>query len=300
MRKRTRTTVAATIAVAAVGFAVPAATSSAASRTATGVSAAVPAATTTTTTPIIAAGLTTKGQLASFDIAAANKAKVVGSFTGLVEDTSVVGIDYRVQDGLLYALGNAGGIYTVVPTTAAATLVGRLTVPLLGTYFDIDFNPMADALRIVADTGQNLRHPFAAGVANGTTVRDTPLAYTTGPGGGISAAAYTNNDVDAATGTALFDLDTMKDQVAQQVPANAGSLTPTGTLGVDIGASAGFDILTVTAAGRSVGNLGLAAVLVDRTYKLYAVDLLSGAATAVTGFPRGAQIVDLAVPTAAP
>lgn len=299
MRKRTRTTVAATIAVAAVGFAVPAATSSAASRTPTAVTTAVAAVTTTTTTPVIAAGLTTTGRLASFDVAAAGKARVVGSFTGLVDDTSVVGIDYRVQDGLLYALGNAGGIYTVVPTTAAATLVGRLTTPLVGTYFDIDFNPMADALRIVADTGQNLRHPFAAGVANGKTVQDGGLAYPTGPGGGISAVAYTNNDLDAATGTALFDLDTMRDQVAQQVPANAGTLTVTGALGADIGASAGFDIVTVTAGGRSVGNLGLASVLVDRTYKLYAVDVLSGAAAALAGFPRGAQVVDLTVPTAA-
>ncbi len=294
MRNRTRTTVAATIAVAAVGLATQAATASGPVATGTRPAAAVSAAATT----VVAAGLTRDGRLASFDITKPQAAKIVGAFTGLVQDTSVVGIDYRVQDGLLYAVGNAGGIYTVVPTTAAATLVARLTVPLVGTYFDIDFNPAADALRIVADTGQNLRHPFAAGAANGTTARDGGLTYPTGPGGGISAVAYVNNDLSPATGTALFDLDTMKDQVAQQVPANAGTLSQVGELGVDIGASAGFDILTLTASGRAVANVGLASVLVDRVYRLYTVDLLSGAAVPVGAFSRGAQVVDLAVPTA--
>jgi hypothetical protein len=42
--------------------------------------------------------------------------------------------------------------------SAVATLVTRLTVGLDDTRFGIDFNPAANALRIVSDTGQNLRH----------------------------------------------------------------------------------------------------------------------------------------------
>src|SRR5688500_1314170 len=36
----------------------------------------------------------------------------VKRITGLSGDTAVVGIDFRVQDGKLYAVGNQGGIYT--------------------------------------------------------------------------------------------------------------------------------------------------------------------------------------------
>ena len=95
---------------------------------------------------------------------------------------------------------------------------------------------------MVSDTGQNLRHDVNPGGA--TTVADGTLTYppATTPGSGVSAAAYTNNDLDAATATTLFDLDTAMDQVAVQAPANAGSLSATGKLGVDAGSDAGFDI----------------------------------------------------------
>ena len=40
---------------------------------------------------------------------------------------------------------------------------------------------------------------------------------------GISAAAYTNNDLDTNTGTTLFDIDTAADQVADiAIPLDQG------------------------------------------------------------------------------
>ena len=39
---------------------------------------------------------------------------LVGQVSGLVgSDSALIGIDYRVQDGKLYGVGNAGGIYTI-------------------------------------------------------------------------------------------------------------------------------------------------------------------------------------------
>ena len=77
-----------------------------------------------------------------------------------------------MQDGKLYGVGNGGGVYTIDPRTAAATFVNALTVPLDGTTFGVDFNPAADRLRIISDTGQNLAHNVnAVGVTappNGT------------------------------------------------------------------------------------------------------------------------------------
>ena len=120
-----------------------------------------------------------------------------------------------MQDGNLYGLGNGGGIYIIDTDRAYATLVTRLTVALSGTQFGVDFNPAANALRIISDAGQNLRHPFA-GPLQFQTQTDAPLNYppatplnTPGPTAlGVAGAAYTNNDLDVNTGTTLFDIDT--------------------------------------------------------------------------------------------
>jgi hypothetical protein len=76
----------------------------------------------------------------------------------LIGDTTLIGIDYRVQNGKLYGVGNAGGIYILDPQTAVATLDSQLTFPPSANSFGVDFNPAADRLRVVSDTGQNLRH----------------------------------------------------------------------------------------------------------------------------------------------
>ena len=126
-----------------------------------------------------------------------------GKITGLTGDTMLVGIDFRVQDKALYGVGDEGGVYTL-SAKAKATKVSQLTVALSGTKFGVDFNPAADRLRVVSDNGQNLRHDVNPG---GATIVDGTLTYppATTPASGVSGAAYTNNDLDAATATTLFD-----------------------------------------------------------------------------------------------
>ena len=235
----------------------------------------------------LAIGLVGGKALVAFDLSKPGRPLAGRKVSGLTGDTSLVGIDFRVQDKRLYGVGNAGGVYTL-SSKAKATKVSQLTVPLSGSKFGVDFNPAADRLRVVSDNGQNLRHDVNPG---GATIADGTLTYppATTPASGVSAAAYTNNDLDTATATTLFDLDTALDQVAVQAPANAGSLSATGKLGVDAGSDAGFDI-----AGKD--NKGYATLSVGGKYRLYSVSLLAGAVTSKGSFPGSVQVSDLAIP----
>ncbi|WP_369055974.1 DUF4394 domain-containing protein [Kineococcus terrestris] len=218
--------------------------------------------------------------------------RVVGDVTGLQEDTRLVGIDFRVQDGQLYGVGDRGGVYTVDTCSGAATLVLRLTVALEGERFGVDFNPAANALRIVSDTGQNLRQPFATPGA--ATIEDGDLSTPPAAGTttGVTAAAYTNNDLDDSTATSLFVIS--GSSVALQSPANAGTLAATGSLGVEVTGDAGFDIRSTRKGGKTVENEAYATITVGGQARLFQVSLLTGAAQEVGTL--AADVTDLALP----
>jgi len=233
--------------------------------------------------------------LVSFGTNRPDRAWTGARLSGLVQDTRLVGIDFRVQDGKLYGVGDQGGIYVLDVKKSRAYLQERPRVALDGSdSYDIDFNPAADALRVLTAKGANLRVPFATPSA---TVVDTPLtrpapAPTPGtvPATGITGGAYTNNDLDASTATTLFVIDTERDQVAVQSPANAGTTAPTGSLGVDATGDVGFDVRSELKRGKAVSVQGYAVV----GGVLYDVDLLSGAAYK-QGRIGGGQVTDLAV-----
>jgi hypothetical protein len=247
-------------------------------------------------------GLTADQRLVKFRVVVPKITREIGRVVGFQgTDTALVGIDFRVQDGKLYGLGNAGGIYTIDTYSAALSQVSKLTVPLNGTSFGIDFNPAANALRIISDTGQNLRHPFA-GPLMFQTQTDDPLDYppatplnTVGPTApGNTGTAYTNNDLDAGTNTTMFNIDTVRNQVAVQSAPNNGSLVPTGSLTVDPGTTVGFDIYTKVEGGVAVRNSGFAALTVSDVSGFYGVNLFTGKATLVDEFKE--PIVDIAIP----
>ncbi|MER5968122.1 DUF4394 domain-containing protein, partial [Streptomyces sp. NPDC002057] len=106
-------------------------------------------------------------------------------------------------------------------------------------------------------------------------------------------AAYTNNDLATATATTLFDIDTTNDRVSLQSPANAGTLAPTGGLGVNAGPSAGFDIYYQASEGS---NRGFAALNTGGKQRLYKVNILNGRADLIGDFPTNRQVIDLALP----
>jgi hypothetical protein len=243
-------------------------------------------------------GLTADQRLVRFQECLPRQVQALGRVSGLqAPDTALVGIDFRVQDGQLYGVGNGGGVYTLNPTTAQATFVNTLTVPLVGTFFGVDFNPAANALRIISDTGQNLRLPFAGPLA-GQTQTDTPLNYPgpppVNPAPGLSGAAYTNNDLDPNTGTTLFNIDTALNQVVIQSPPNAGALVATGQLTVDPDTPVGFDIYTRLRDGVASTNSGFASLVVGGVTGWYRLNFETGQAILIDAF--GEAVVDIAIP----
>ncbi|MDH6450464.1 MULTISPECIES: DUF4394 domain-containing protein [unclassified Streptomyces] len=221
----------------------------------------------------------------------------VRAVTGLSGDTGLIGIDFRVQNGLLYGAGNKGGIYTIkLPTgtmDVVVTKVSQLQYALNGSNFGVDFNPAADRLRVISDNGQNLRH----NLNDHTTIQDLNLTTPPieGTTKGVSAAAYTNNDLDATTATTLVDINTTSDQVVLQSPANNGTLAPTGSLGLDAGLNAGLDIYSTLSGGRTTDNAAFATLTPNgaATPSLYTVNVFTGQATSIGQFPL--NITDLAI-----
>ena len=246
-------------------------------------------------------GLTADQRLVRFPIAVPQVARSVGKISNLsTPDTALIGIDFRVQDGKLYGVGNAGGIYTIDTATAVAALSPAspldITFDANSKAFGVDFNPAANALRIITDTGQNLRHPFGAGATQFVTQNDTTLSYPPAapPATGLSGAAYTNNDLDTTTGTTLLDIDAMRNQVAIQSPANNGLLVPTGAPTVDAEAPIGFDIYTALTNGKAVRNSGFASLTVGGQPGLYRINLTTGEANFIGSFFD--KVVDIALP----
>ncbi|MFD3326927.1 DUF4394 domain-containing protein [Streptomyces sp. NPDC058701] len=243
-----------------------------------------------------AVGLTADQRLVEFDVDRPSTTFPLGRVSGLQGDTKLVGIDFRVQNEKLYGVGDRGGVYTLSTTDAKAAQVSQLTVALSGARFGVDFNPAANRLRIISDTGQNLRHNIDdAGAPLGTTVDGTLTNPTMPPSTatGVTGAAYTNNDLNAATATSLFDLDTAADRISLQSPANAGSLAPTGNLGINAAPNAGFDIYYSVKSGL---NKGFATISTGRSYGLYEINVLNGKATGRGAFPARQQVTDIALP----
>jgi Domain of unknown function (DUF4394) len=241
-------------------------------------------------------GLTSDQRLVCFNERNPSKATNIGAVSGLSGgDTALIGMDYRVQDNMLYGVGNAGGIYRLNTTDATAKLVNRLSVALSGAAFGVDFNPVADRLRIVSDTGQNLRHNVNA---DGVTIADTALNYTAGTTAlGIVGAAYTNNDLDPTTNTTLYNLDATLDQIVVQSPPNSGALVANGKLTVDATAVVGFDTYSKLRNGVTVDVQSLAAIkTADGATKLYSINVPTGKATVRGAFSAPNAVIDIAIP----
>src|SRR5262245_15746320 len=79
--------------------------------------------------------LTTDQRLVRFRECQPDRFSTIDTVTGLSgSDTSLVGIDFRVQDGRLYGVGNGGGVsgfYYIDLLTGRATLVGGFDDPVI-------------------------------------------------------------------------------------------------------------------------------------------------------------------------
>lgn len=230
--------------------------------------------------------LTSGGSILTLDAANPSSASNSAAITGVGAGETIVGIDVRPVNGQLFAISDASRMYVINPATGAATAVGGGFTPALdGSSFGIDFNPTVDRIRFVSNSGQNLRlNPNNGGVA----ATDAALAYAAadanaGATPNIVASAYTNN-FPGGSGTTLYNIDASLNVLVSQVPPNNGTLNTIGSLGVDVGANTGFDILGNSIAYAAING------------GLYSINLSTGAATGAGSLPGG--VVDIAFATA--
>ncbi len=197
----------------------------------------------------------------------ASKSMKVDGATG-----KLVGIDVRPADGKLYGLTDDGNIWTI-DASGKATKKAKLDTMLpMGVAATIDFNPVADRLRVIGSDGTNLR----VNVDDGKAVTDGKLKFAEtdmhkGEAPKIIAAAYTNS-VKGAKETTLYDIDGTIGALIKQAPPNDGVLNAVGKLGVNGSAPWAFDI--AVAGDKNEGWL----VNGDAVYK---VDLETGKASSV-------------------
>ncbi|HVE25902.1 MAG TPA: DUF4394 domain-containing protein [Sporichthya sp.] len=252
-----------------------------------------------------AVALTKAGQLLCVDVAHPGTARLLGKAGPLDAGTKLVDIDIRPETGRLYGLGSNGALYTLSLKNAVATKVANglkkwddaTAFALSGHSFGMNFNPAVDRLRVVSDTGMNIR----INPADGVTYVDSPLANTV-PGGaatGVTGLAYTNNDPKAVadTNSSMFAVDTAYDRMQFANTPNSGQLVPTGPLGRNVDADNGFDIYTTLAGGKARTNTAFAAFSNGTRSTLYTVDLFGGGLTKLGAFAKKrGEIIGLTLP----
>ena len=104
-------------------------------------------------------GLTTTGRVVTFDSASPGTIISDVSITGLQSGETLLGIDRRPANGLLYGLGSTSRIYSINTTTGVASSAGAtpFSPALSGTSFGFDFNPVPDRIRVVSTDTSNFR-----------------------------------------------------------------------------------------------------------------------------------------------
>lgn len=228
-------------------------------------------------------------------------------------DGTLLGIDFRPADGLLYSVSSTNKIYTIDIATGLATQVSSLNLPFTGGITSgVDFNPVPDRLRLVGSNDQNFRINVDNGAVADNNLLidgiqpDGTLAYGTGDvnfgaNPSITAAAYTNSFAGPASPTRttqLFNIDSNLDVLVRQgrpasgndpaVSPNSGQLFTVGSLNADFGSTVGFDIFSpangVNTAYAASGS------------NLYNINLNTGAATTIGTFntAKSGNIIGLA------
>jgi hypothetical protein len=229
-------------------------------------------------------GITTGGALVTFDTVNPSAVTTIGAVTGLSSGHTLRGVDFRPSNGLLYAMSTgaptAAQLYTIDLATAAATPVGA-GLTLTGntsSRVSLDFNPVANALRVVTGGGQSYRVNANTGalIAQDTSI----VTVGTGEVPLISGIAYTNNFAGATT-TTLYAYDFLLDNLGRigglngPPSPNGGAFSIIGNSGIVTGdAGLGFDISGATGmAYVSVDDfLGSAGVNAE----FFSIDLATG------------------------
>ena len=207
--------------------------------------------------------------------------------TGLLPFDALVAIDVRPATGDIYGVGHSDRLYRIDWITGAAEVISAapFNPPLGGSRFGIDFSPGADRIRLVSDQGQNFRiHPDTGEVfGDDNSIYNVPPQSKTPVG-----LAYSNNRPGAQATTAYM-IETYFNYLVMLGGANgspspsSGNVTTVGGLGFDPEDVGGFDI-------APSGN-AYASMKVGGLWKLYSIDLATGAAGLIGPIGDGFSIV---------
>jgi len=228
--------------------------------------------------------LSADGKLLHID----TKTLTVASDVKLSGVSSLRGLDVRPSNGWIYGLDDAGQLYTVDAKTGAASKAAKLSQALPGKgQAVVDFNPVADRLRLLAADGTSLR----VNVDSGEVVVDGKVAYAKdGPYAGktakVVAGAYTNAYAGTEK-TALYTVDLASGNLMLQNPPNDGIQQVVGKIADGL-KNAALDI-------KSDGKGGNTAYLLTGT-TLHQVNLETGKASALGEIKNlPADIIDITV-----
>lgn len=260
--------------------------------------------------------------LLTFDTATPGSTRTV-AMTGVTAGETLVAIDVRPQNGRLYALGvnaaaNTATLYVVDTLTGKVTVVGTASsIALVDTGgnpidlpdpasagYGFDFNPLVDRIRVTAgdlnfriDPNSGTAIDSDANAGNGVN----PDTAINGGTTAVDAVAYTNNHASQNGGaTTLYTLDANSDELFISPTPNNGTQASVVAVTLngqplDFTAINGFDIPAgvyddVSGTGVDAGS-GFAVLNVGGTTGLYAIDLVTGAATFLGGVSDGATSV---------
>ncbi|MDO9073695.1 MAG: DUF4394 domain-containing protein [Rubrivivax sp.] len=249
-------------------------------------------------------------QLLRFNAGQPQQVRERRPLSGLPAGETLLGIDYRVARGELYALGASGQLYRIDVVAAKATPIGTpAALPAASPEWGFDFNPSVDRIRVVNAAGRNLRlHPDTGAVVDSDP--NTPglqfdgrLAYdagdiNAGKPAHVVAAGYTYNKLndkittnyalDGALGMLIHQ--GTKEGVTPSVSPNTGRLYTVGSLGIGPFVHASFDISDITptayAGVRAAG---------EKATRWHRVDLATGRATFIGTVGGGEPLVGAAI-----
>ena len=199
----------------------------------------------------------------------------------------------------VFGLSASGRLYTIDTASGALTAVGNAApAALAGATVAMNFNPVADRIRVVSDSGLNLRlHPDTGAVA----ATDPALAWAPGDARAgqapkLAAAAYTYNKtndklttnyaIDRAAG--LLVTQGSVEGVQPVVSPNTGLLRSVGALGTGPVDAAALDI-------ADTDNTALAALRQNGRTRLHLVDLATGKATPIGTVGDGRPLWGMAI-----
>jgi hypothetical protein len=214
-------------------------------------------------------GITSGGKLATFP--SNNPGNVDRTeLRGLPDGVKLVGIDEQPASGNLYGIGDNSTVYTIAPNGVVVPVGDGFDnlqvmppssgVALDGKFFAVDFNPVPNAIRIVSNTGQNLR----VSPTTGDLVAED--AEISGANAQIVSGAYTNSQQSAMAPAeaTLYVLDARGDRIYTQNPPNDGVLTKPVNLDFNLQRRSGFDLV-------GSGSRGFIANTTRKATKLYKV-----------------------------